>query len=67
MSDVLRKITQRSYILKIVLDFNNLTFITELFKDKNNKLKRLFQSINDKKGENIIIDLHILYIIGSIV
>ena len=66
MSDVLRKITQRSYILEIVLDFNNLTFITELFKDKNNKLKRLFQSINDKKGENIIIDLPILYIIGSI-
>ena len=49
--NILRKLTHRSKLLKEVLRFNRLTIITEELEKNNNKLKRLVQSINYKKGE----------------
>ena len=52
-----RKSTPINNILKDVLSFNHVKIITAGIKNKNNKLKGLFQSINNKKGETNTIDL----------
>ena len=52
-----RKSTPRNNILKDVLIFNHVKIITAGIINKNNKLKGLFQSINNKKGETNTIDL----------
>ena len=48
---VSRKITCVSNLLRGVLNLNHLTIIRAWFYNKNNKLKRLVQWMNDKKGE----------------
>ena len=53
----LSKLNLRNNLLKDVLDFNHVAIITAGLNNNNNKLKRFFQSINNKKVKTNIIDL----------
>ena len=47
----LKKLTHRKNLLKYVMNFNHMKIITASLYNKNNKLNRLVQPINNKKGK----------------